>query len=276
MNSIVHSLYALESFIFKGGAPGRFFVSAIRSIASLRLQKYTVDLDGDYVNAQSDGVIVSPVPHRTDLRKVRSRVSDYWLTGYMPGPGDTVVDIGAGIGEDTVVFAGCVGEKGRVFSFEANPWTARCLVKTIQRSGLKQVEIIAAAVSDRPGTIKIADAEAHIRNSVFVNDGERSIEVDAITLDGFVESNGIDRIDLLKMNIEGAERLALLGFRRRFGCVRNVAIACHDWIADLGHSERYRTINFVREFLGAEGFDVYQRVNDRRPWIRDTLTGTRR
>ncbi|MBI5074999.1 MAG: FkbM family methyltransferase [Nitrospirae bacterium] len=275
MNNFIQSLYTLESHIFESGSAGRSLVSAIRSIAGLRLIKLTIDQDGDYVNAQSDGVIVSPVPHRTDLRKMRARVADYWFAGYVPGPGDVVVDVGAGIGEDTVVFAGYVGSQGRVFSFEANPGTARCLTKTVQRSGLMQVKVIAAAVSDMPGTIAIADAEAHVRNSIFINEGEQSINVDAITLDDFVESNDISRIDLLKMNIEGAERLALSGFRRRFSCVRNVAIACHDWIADLGHSDSYRTLDFVREFLRDEGFILQQRKDDNSPWIRDTLIGSR-
>lgn len=276
MKSVTQSVYSLESAIFNAGSPGRFLVSVVRSIANGRLQSFTVDPDGDYVNSQPEGVIVSPVPHRTDYRKLRARVSDYWFVGYAPKQGDVVLDVGAGIGEDTLVFARCVGAAGRVCSFEAHPKTARCLAKTVQRSGLEQVEVIAAAVSDRPGTVAIADQEEHVRNSLFAARDQRTVEVPAITLDNFVEQRGIGRIDLLKMNIEGAERPALLGFQRNFHRVRNIAIACHDWIADLGHSEGYRTLAFVREFLASRGFVLTQRSFDERPWIRDTLTGTRK
>ena len=48
---------------------------------------------------------------------------------YQPKPGDTVVDVGAGMGDDTLVFSRMVGPSGRVFSFEAHPDTFRCLQK---------------------------------------------------------------------------------------------------------------------------------------------------
>ena len=48
---------------------------------------------------------------------------------YQPKPGDTVVDVGAGMGDDTLVFSRMVGPSGRVFSFEAHPDNLRCLQK---------------------------------------------------------------------------------------------------------------------------------------------------
>jgi FkbM family methyltransferase len=271
------SLYSLESRIFdKGGAPGRFLVSAVRSIANRRLQKFSIDSDGNYVNAQAEAVIVSPVPHRTNFRLLRSRVVDRWFADYAPKSGDIVLDVGAGIGDETVVFAKQVGTQGRVFSFEANPSTARCLSKTIRRSGLTNVETVAAAVFDRPGKVSIADTEAHARNSLMAAGGTKTVEVPALTLDDFVEQNRIQVVDLLKMNIEGAERPALLGFRRNFDRVRHVVIDCHDWIADLGHSDGYRTLRFVREFLESRGFLVKRRAKEQQPNIEYTLYGSRR
>ena len=209
------------------------------------------------------------------MRKVTSRINDYWLVDNVLRPGDTVFDVGAGIGEETLVFAKYTNPNGRIFSFEANPRTVRCLAKTAQRNGLESVMIIAAAVTDHAGHVKITDNRAHIQNSILFSDNNSFIDVSAVTLDDFVESHRIDRIDLLKMNIEGAETPALLGFQRNFNCVRNVAIACHDWIADLGHSENYRTLEFVNGFLESQGFFVQRRANDPRPWIRDTLIGSR-
>ena len=251
-------------------------MSVARSIAHRRLQRFSIDNEGDFVNSQSDGVIVSLEPYGTDLRKVYSRITDYWLVNYKLRPGDTVLDVGAGVGDDAWVFAKYVGPNGRVFSFEANPKTARCLVKTVRRSGLENVQAFAVAVTDRSGRVMITDDMADHQNSLIIKEGHLAVEVPAITLDDFVESNGIDHIDMLKMNIEGAEKPALLGFRHEFGRVRNVAIACHDWIADLGYSDSYRTREFISQFLESEGFTVHRRTTDNRPWIRDTLLASRR
>jgi FkbM family methyltransferase len=277
MKNAKTSFYSLESAIFtKGGVPGRFLVSAMRSIANRRLQRFSIDSDGDFINIQAEGVIVSPAPHRTNYRLLRSRVVDRWFAGYAPKPGEVVLDIGAGIGEETVVFAEQVGAQGRVFSFEANPATARCLSKTVERSGLKNVRAIAAAVFDRPGKVSIANVEAHARNSLLAAGGTQMVEVPALTLDDFVEENRIQTVDLLKMNIEGAERPALLGFRRNFDRVRNVVIDCHDWIADLGRSEDYRTLGFVREFLESRGFIIKRGADEKQHYSEFTVYGSRR
>ena len=261
LSRLIKLLYTFESFIFKTGAFGRILVSAARSIAHGKIQHFYIDKDGDYVNSQRSGVVVSPVPLRSNFRKVCLRVRNSWLVDYMIQPGDIVFDIGAGIGEETVVFARYVGTNGRVFSFEANPRTARCLAKTVRMNELDCVEIIVAAVMERSGRIMMTNDVAHDQSSLFVTKGQSAVEVQAITLDEFVESKAIHHIDLLKMNIEGAEKPALLGFQRNFGCVRNVAIDCHDWIADLGHSESYRTLEFVHNFLESQGFIVHRRAN---------------
>src|SRR5205085_495224 len=59
-------------------------------------------------------------------------------------------------------------------------------------------------------------------------------EVPAKTLEGFLAENGIERVDLLKMNIEGAERLVFRGAGDAIGRVEHVAVSCHDFVADDG------------------------------------------
>ena len=69
---------------------------------------------------------------------------------YRPGPGDVVVDVGAGHGGETFALANMVGPDGSVLAIEAAPDTYRRLEQLCRLNGWKQVETIQAAVSDKP------------------------------------------------------------------------------------------------------------------------------
>lgn len=71
------------------------------------------------------------------------------------------------------------------------------------------------------------------------------------------------------MNIEGAERLAIRGMEEHLSKVRNFAISCHDFVADRGGSDELRTRADVIGWCQQMGLQVFQRRDDRRPWVRD-------
>jgi len=126
--------------------------------------------------------------------------------------GMTVVDLGANIGYYTLLAAKLVGEKGKVFAFEPEPHNFALLVKNIKANGYDNVVPVQKAVSNRSGTTRLflhqEDAGRHkIYDS---HDSRDSIEVDVITLDSLGEDNQYP-IDLIKMDIEGAEMAALVG-----------------------------------------------------------------
>jgi hypothetical protein len=57
--------------------------------------------------------------------------------------------------------------------------------------------------------------------------------------------------------------------------IHNVAIACHDFLADETGNEAMRTKRVVREQLSEYGFAIFERPEEPRPWLRDFLYGTR-
>jgi FkbM family methyltransferase len=129
--------------------------------------------------------------------------------------GMTIVDIGAHIGYYTLMAAKLVGEKGKVFAFEPDPDNYRLLVKNIEANGYNNVIPVPKAVSNQAGTTKLflspEDSGAHrIYNS---HDGRKSIQVETVTLDGFFKDKE-NRIDIIKMDIEGAEIAALQGMKK--------------------------------------------------------------
>lgn len=199
-----------------------------------------------------------------------------WFFRYRPRAGDTIVDVGAGDGLDSMVFAKAVGPSGKVLAVEAHPATFVLLEQTCRLNGLANVTARQCAVMDRGGTVPIAEEGSH-RDTYSVIGGTQSTartkDVPATTLDDLCREHGLSRIDFLKMNIEGAERYALPGAREVLARTRYVCIACHDFIAD-GNPE-LATKSFVIGFLEDNGFEVIVRDGHPLPWVGDHVHGVR-
>lgn len=233
---------------------------------------------GDYwVHRYRDGATVAAEPRvGLTVQELKSRAADYVLREYVPRPGDTVVDIGAGTGREAYLFSDLVGARGRVFAIEAHPETFRWLQRACEVNGMNNVEPVLLAITDSAGEIFMSDRPKHIANRVVARD--TGVRVTAQTLDEFVREREITRIDLLTMNIEGAERLAIQGMKDSVDLIANVCISCHDFIADKRpRRQDMRTKDEVRQFLVDNGFEVVDGPDDdKRPWARDYLYGRRR
>ena len=236
-------------------------------------RRFEVDSDGQWVNRQPQGCFVSPEIHTAHYHQVAALVSGHWFHEYAPRPGDVVIDVGAGIGEDAVILSRLVGDEGLVHAIEAHPGTFQCLQATVEQSALRNVRTHRLAIMERDGCVTISDDAHHLANSILA--GGEGIEVEGWSLDRFIESTGHASIDLLKMNIEGAERGAMLGLDRHAGKIRNVAISCHDFIADGGGGDQFRTKDAVRRRLAELGFRVRERSDATVPWEADVLFGDR-
>jgi Methyltransferase FkbM domain len=99
------------------------------------------------------------------------------------------------------------------------------------------------------------------------------ITVPARRIDTIARELGPTHIDTLKMNIEGAERLAVRGLQGIVAATSNVCISCHDFLADDGGPEAFRTKALIRQFLVEHGFEVESRDDAPRPWTRDYVYG---
>jgi FkbM family methyltransferase len=242
-------------------------------------QDFEVDRDGHWVNRQPRATFVSPEIHTASYDHVERTVLDAWGWDYLPRPGDTVVDVGAGIGEEAVVFSTLVGRRGRVISIEAHPETFACLEATIVRSDLRNVTAVNCAIADRNGELSISAGPSHLGPSHLMNtvlNTGSGTKVPARTMDSLAEELGIQDVDLLKMNIEGAERMAVEGFDRLAPRVRHAVISCHDFVAThFGGASHYRTRDHVRAALEARGFVVRSRPDAADSWVRDYLYASR-
>ncbi len=138
--------------------------------------------------------------------------------------GMIVFDVGANIGELTLLFSRFVQPSGKVFSFEACEATFEKLSAMCKLSGRDNVELNHTALSDINGTLDLyVYPEKYSGWNTLANRPLASYGIDvkpvkreqvgSATIDTFCQEQGIKQIDLLKIDVEGAEYQTLLGAR---------------------------------------------------------------
>jgi FkbM family methyltransferase len=143
-----------------------------------------------------------------------------WLGGYEPErqlefarlvrEGDVVLDIGANVGFYTLLAARMVGPSGRVLAFEPLPDNLPVLRRHLAVNGLTNVDVIPAAVASRSGSRRFNTGEYPATGQLSELGG---IEVDVVSLDDLRAAGRLSRVDLMKIDVEGAELEVLEGAR---------------------------------------------------------------
>ncbi|HXM41945.1 MAG TPA: FkbM family methyltransferase [Bryobacteraceae bacterium] len=197
-------------------------------------------------------------------RKHLRDAEDYWFHLYKPRAGDAIVDIGAGRGEDVFAFSRAVGPAGRVWAIEPHPVSFEALRRLCELNRLANVTALNCACMDRAGDLQIETLPVWESNYVRAGDASpSSYRVKGVRFDDLAAAHGIQRIDFLKMNIEGAERWALPGGPKALGRARFVCIAAHDFRAARGEGEEFRTLDLVKQFVADAGFEIVIRDDPR-------------
>ena len=131
---------------------------------------------------------------------------------HLTKPGDFAFDVGANIGVISARLGQLVGPFGRVVGFEASPRVLPLLHTNLNSSNAFNVTIENAAVTDRSGAIvHIHYGSDHVADSIMAGEAEDvGHPVRTISLDDY--SRRVGRMpDVIKMDIEGAEHLAMMG-----------------------------------------------------------------
>ena len=171
--------------------------------------------------------------------------------------GDVVLDIGANAGYYTLLFSHLAGPQGRVHAFEPVAQTFAILSRQVQRNrGSDNVVLNQCALADRAGDVSLLVPERDLGQAALARHHAGpwryagSIEPHssrAITLDEYAA--GLQALDFLKCDVEGAERLVLQGGEatlRRFRPLLFLEV-CPDWTASFGY-EPVETLPFLAAF----------------------------
>ncbi len=133
------------------------------------------------------------------------------------GEGATILDIGAHIGLFSIMAAKTAGEYGKIFAFEPSPGTADILQQTIRINELgKLINPVNQAMGKEVGrqAFYISDAEAYSGNSLVpYKQGSKmnTVQVEVNTIDNFVMTKKLSKINFISIDVEGAEYDTLLG-----------------------------------------------------------------
>lgn len=143
-------------------------------------------------------------------------------------PGMTFVDVGANVGYYTLLAASLVGPRGRVLAFEPSPYAFDRLVETITRNNLSQVCAVQSGLSDGlgEGRLFLPDALGNHSPSMVPNGGGRPINVRVRRLDDWLAEHEVDRVDLMKIDVEGFEPNVIKGAAKYIQRGRVRAILC--------------------------------------------------
>lgn len=153
---------------------------------------------------------------------------------------ETFVDVGANVGSYSLRIANDYRNKGvRVIAIEAHPENYRALCRNIEINGFKNVKAINMAVSDHKGIVTMYE-RFHIENRVrsdfyslcdtflhennFIRPDGKSLQVEGDTLDSILANN---EVDVMKIDIEGAEVLALKGAANTLKQLRKIVVEIH-------------------------------------------------
>lgn len=128
--------------------------------------------------------------------------------------GGVFVDIGANAGVYTMTAAACVGADGRVLAIEPNPAVLERLQFNAGLNGfLERVTVEQSCVGDTEGEVELSLDDSNLGGSSLVEQrSTRKIIVPCRKLLDVVQGHNIARIDALKIDIEGAEDMALIPF----------------------------------------------------------------
>lgn len=143
-------------------------------------------------------------------------IFDIYRTGNISN-GDVVLDLGAGIGEYSVTASRKVGREGTVISIEPNPDDFKILTENLKENDCSNVIAINKAFSETAGKMIL-----EFQGKSFSADTISSSELMRI-----LRQKGIDGMDVVKMDIEGAEVRAIGTLRDYLDSVRSISMELH-------------------------------------------------
>jgi FkbM family methyltransferase len=140
--------------------------------------------------------------------------------------GNVFIDVGANMGIYTLVASRLVGETGRVIAFEPSAQSFPLLRKNIALNSLTNVLAFPVAISHETGRTKLYHGPDPVCNSLGMDPSWDGDAEDVVTdsLDNMLQKASLERVDVMKIDVEGAEEFVLRGALKVVKSTRPVII----------------------------------------------------
>lgn len=237
-----------------------------QSLIHMKLVIIWKDRDGDWFNKREGFTLFSPIINVESFSEIKARVQDLWLFDYEIQDSDIIFDVGAGIGDDLIYLSKLCSNSISIFAIEANPITYRCLEKTIKHSNLINVHPLMLACCDEEKEVKISSSkQGHLANNIFSRENLLDFEtVRGTTIDNIANEQNVNKINFIKMNIEGAETIALKGAINTMKSGTKFVVSCHDFKYHEGQGTFFKTFDDVNKIFKENNLKTFCRSYDRR------------
>jgi FkbM family methyltransferase len=172
-------------------------------------------------------------------------------------PGTVACDVGAHVGQYTLLLADLVGSGGHVHGFEPDSKTFANLQANVRLNQLQNVTCNHSALSDTPGTatLFLANVTNTGANSLRLTPsfGGRQVPVQCDTLDAYCAKHGIGDIGFIKIDVEGGELPVLRGSERVLATSRpTLMLEFSSLTRCFGYSS-----DDLRQFLRQRAYDLF-------------------
>lgn len=150
------------------------------------------------------------------------------LAGRLCREGMAVLDVGANVGFHTLLFARAVGPEGTVWAFEPDPDNFATLERNIVRNGYGNIKAVRAAVGAATGKASLYRSAFHCDHRVYrTQNGPQGLPIEMVSIDDFLPPD--QRVDFVKMDVQGAEGMVLRGMRRILSANPGITLIMEFW-----------------------------------------------
>ena len=186
------------------------FIRKVKNYSHSYLQTDHAEVFGNKLFLNKKGLALS-ISHYGTYEKLEAKIMEEKIK-----VGNITVDVGANIGLHTLNMARIVGNTGRVFAFEPDPSNFEILRKNVKINNYQNIILEQKACADKYGRTTLYQSDHPGMHRVFpqTKQAKGQVQVELTSLDKyFIDSNLADKINFIKIDVEGLEFSVLKGMK---------------------------------------------------------------
>ena len=207
---ILFNLYQIGKNLLSGRGLTKYsFIRKVKHYSLSNLQTDYAEVFGNKLFLNKKGLALS-ISHYGTYEELESKIMEEKIE-----MGNIVVDVGANIGLHTLNMARIVGNTGQVFAFEPDPSNFEILKKNVKINNYKNIILEQKAVGDKHGRITLYQSDHPGKHRIFpqTEQAKGQVQVELTNLDNYFDFDMIDKINFIKIDVEGLEFSVLKGMK---------------------------------------------------------------